>query len=381
MTVFKTFFKIGKKYTANLIMYTIIFLIISIIIGNLNQQTSIESYSNTTVRVSVFDEDNSELSKGLTSYLEMQHELVSIENNLDAIRDALYVRKSEYVITIPQGFEKSVLAGSQDNSLEVYKIPGSVTARFVDMSIDTFLSTYRAYLAGGFTGAEAYEKTLQTIDSQSEVGFYNQEVASQATGIHFFYVYLPYILICVIILSIGPMLIAFHRVQMKDRISCSKVSVLTQNLALFSASSIYTLAIALLYFVVSILLNPTEVAADTALLRLLNVIVQAFVCLAFTFLFSLFTRKAAMLNIFTNILGLSSSFLCGIFVPRELLSDSVANIGRFLPAYWYMNVENAICEFSPKVYSTISTGYLVQVLYGVAVLVIALVIGQYQRRR
>lgn len=381
MTVFKTFFKIGKKYSANLIMYTIIFLIIALIIGNLDQQASIESYSNTAVRVSVFDEDNSELSKGLTSYLDMQHELVSIENNLDAIRDALYVRKSEYVITIPQGFEESVLAGSQANTLEVYKIPGSVTARFVDMSIDTFLNTYHAYLAGGFTGAEAYEKTLQTIDSHSEVSFYNREVVSKTFGIHFFYVYLPYIMISVIILSIGPMLIGFHRTHMKDRINCSKVSVLSQNIALFSASSIYTLAIVLLYFVVSILLNPTEAAADTTLLRLLNVIVQAFVCLAFTFLFSLFTRKAAMLNIFSNVLGLGSSFLCGIFVPRELLSNTVANIGRFLPAYWYINVENALCEFSPKVYSTITTGYLVQVLYGVAVLVIALVIGQYQRRR
>ena len=381
MTVFKTFFKIGKKYTANLIMYTIIFLSIALIISNIDQQASIESYSNTTVRVSVFDEDNSELSKGLTAYLDMQHELVNIEKDLDAIRDALYVRKSEYVITIPQGFEASVLAGSQENNLEVYKIPGSVTGQFVDMSIQTFLSTYNAYVAGGFTGREAYEKTLQAIDSQSEVSFYNREVASQATGIHFFYVYLPYIMICVIILSIGPMLIGFHQTQIKDRIHCSKISVFTKNLALLSASSIYTLAIVLLYFVVSILLNPTEVAADTTLLRLLNVIVQAFVCLAFTFLFSLFTRKAAMLNIFSNVLGLGSSFLCGIFVSREYLSDSVASIGRFLPAYWYMNVENALCEFSPAVYSTITTGYLVQVLYGVAVLVIALVVGQYQRRR
>jgi len=84
---------------------------------------------------------------------------------------------------------------------------------------------------------------------------------------------------------------------------------------------------------------------------------------------------------FSNVFGLSSSFLCGIFVPREFLSDSVAAFGRFLPAYWYINVEDALCNFSPEAYSTITTGYLVQVLYGVAVLVIALVIGQYQRRR
>ena len=46
-----------------------------------------------------------------------------------------------------------------------------------------------------------------------------------------------------------------------------------------------------------------------------------------------------------------------------------------------INVEDALCNFTSEAYSTITTGYLVQVLYGVAVLVIALVIGQYQRRQ
>lgn len=381
MTVFSTFFKIGKKYMGNLIMYTVIFLSIALIISNTDQYSSVESYSNSTVRVSVFDEDNSELSKGLISYLDMHHELVNIENDLDAIRDALYIRSSEYVITIPKGFETSVLNGAEENTLEVYKIPGSVTAQFVDLSIEAFLSTYRAYLVGGSSGTEAYEKTLQTIDSQSEVTFYTKEAGNKMPEIHFFYVYLPYALICITILCIGPMLIGFNRTQMKDRINCSKLSVLNRNLALLCGSSIYTLAIVLFYFVVSIILNPADVTADTILLRLVNVIVQAFVCLAFTFLFSLLTNKVHMLNMFSNVFGLSSSFICGIFVPRELLSDAVASLGRFLPAYWYINVENALCNLTPKVHSTITTGYLVQVLYGVAVLVVALVIGQYQRRR
>ena len=154
-----------------------------------------------------------------------------------------------------------------------------------------------------------------------------------------------------------------------------------KNIALLSASSLYTLAIVLFYFIISLILYSADVTADTILFRLLNVVVQAFVCLAFTFLFSLLTKKAALLSMFSNVFGLGSSFLCGIFVPREYLSDSVAAFGRFLPAYWYINVEDALCNFSPEAYSTITTGYLVQVLYGVAVLVIALVIGQYQRRR
>lgn len=381
MTVFKTFFKIAWKYTGTLIMYTAIFISIALIIASTSKDSTVESYTGATVKISVFDEDHSELSKGFTSYLDMQHELVTLENDLDAIRDALYIRKTEYIITIPKGFEESVLAGTAEHTLEVYKLPGSITAQFVDLSIDTFLSTYKAYLAGGFTGTEAYSKTLKTIDSQSEVAFYNQETPNTLPDIHYFYKYLLYILISITILCIGPMLILFNDSKIRDRVNCSKLSSLQKNLSLLCASSIYTLALVLLYFIVSVVLYPTDVTADTILLRLLNLVVQAFVCLAFTFLFSLLTKKVPLLNIYSNIFGLGSSFLCGIFVPRELLSDTVSSLGRFLPAYWYVNVETALCDLSAEAYSTISTGYLVQLLYGVAVLVIALVIGQYQRRR
>ena len=380
MTVFKTYFKIAKKHMGNLIMYTAIFLTITMFIAQ-NNINNVESFAGSTVRVAIYDEDHSDLSKGLTTYLDIQHELVNIDQDLNAIRDALYIRKAEYVITIPQGFEASVLAGATDNNLEVYKLPGSVTAQFVDLSIDTFLSTYRAYLAGGFTSTEAYTKTLETIDAQSTVSFYNKKGGTTLPAIHYFYIYIPYALISITILCIGPMLIGFHRTQIKDRVNCSKLSSFKKNMTLLSASSLYTLAIVLFYFVISLILYSSDVTSDTITLRLFNVIVHAFVCLAFTFLFSLLTKNVGLLNMFSNVFGLSSSFLCGIFVPREFLSDSVAAFGRFLPAYWYVNVENALCNLSESAYTAITTGYLVQILYGVAVLVIALVIGQYQRRR
>ncbi len=380
MTVFKTFFKMAKKYMGNLIMYTAIFLSITLFIAN-NNEATLENYTGSAVRVAIFDVDNSDLSQGLTTYLDIQHDLVTIDNDLNAIRDALYIREAEYVITIPQGFEASVLAGNTENLLEVYKIPGSITAQFVDLSINSFLSTYGAYLAGGFTATEAYEKTLQTIDTQSEVTFYNRETLNETPKVHYYYVLLPYALISITILCIGPMLISFNRAQVKDRVNCSRLSSFTKNMSLLCASSIYTLALVLFYFIVSLILYPADMTVDTILLRLINMAIQAFVCLAFTFLFSLLTNKVGLLSIFSNVFGLGSSFLCGIFVPREFLSDSVAAFGRFLPAYWYVNVENALCNLTTEAYSTITTGYLVQVLYGVAVLVIALIIGQYQRRK
>ena len=34
--------------------------------------------------------------------------------------------------------------------------------------------------------------------------------------------------------------------------------------------------------------------------------------------------------------------MCGVFVPMELLSDSVKRAGQFLPAYWYTMVNEMI---------------------------------------
>ncbi len=381
MTVFKTYFKISKKYIGNILMYTAIFLSIVLLISQNNTPTSPEDFSEEKINLSIFCNDQSALSKGLVNYLQENHNVIELENNLDVFRDALYQREVSYILTIPAGFGERVTNGSGKELLEVYKIPGSINSQFLDMSIETFLSTYNAYLIAGMNADEAYDKTIATLDLESTVTIFSKEDAAPLSPIHNFFIYLPYALICVIILSIGPVLFVFHNEERKARIRCSKLSNLGKNGALLAASGIYTILIVLIYCVISLIFYKGELLNLAGLLRILNALIHAFVCLAFTFLFSMLVKNSNMLNMFSNVFGLGSSFLCGIFVPRAMLSASVAAFGRFLPAYWYVNVEDALCNLSPSVTSTITTGYLVQILYGVAVLAIALVIGQYQRKR
>ncbi len=40
------------------------------------------------------------------------------------------------------------------------------------------------------------------------------------------------------------------------------------------------------------------------------------------------------------------SFLCGVFVPQSVMSESVLAVGRFLPAYWYIRANDAIAALS-----------------------------------
>lgn len=380
MTVFSTFFRVSKKYIGSIILYSAIFLSIVLLVVQDRVENPVEDFAATTVKVAVFDHDNSDLSKGMITFLRENHEVVEIEEELDVIRDKMYQRAVAYVITIPEGFGAEVAKGEGENSLEVYKLPGSIASQFMDLSISTFLSTYSGYLAAELTPQEAYEKTLETISLQTEVAFYSGEEVQGLPPVHYFYMYLPYALISVLVLAIGPIFMAFNNGQMKRRMLCSRVSSLKKNVSLVLASGVYTLVIVLLYFAISVFLYKADAVGLAGMLRLMNVFVHAFVCLALAFLFSMLTAKSELLNMFTNVFGLGSCFLCGVFVPREWLSDSVAAIGRFLPAYWYINVEDAISNLDTTVTSTITTGYLIQVLYAVAVLIIAMVLSQYKRK-
>lgn len=380
MTIFKTFFKVGRKYIGNIFMYSGIFLSIVLVIASVNGNTTTEEFMASEVKVAVFDHDNSDLSKGMVQYLEENHNLLEIEEDLNTIRDRLYQRRVEYVIIIPEGFGESFAGEGEKLSLDVYKLPGTMTSQFMDMALDTFLSTYRGYLAAGMELSEAYAKTVNTIAVQTDVAFYSGKEAPVYAPIHFFYMYVPYALISVVVLAIGPILIVFNNGQIKSRINCSRVSAFRKNMSLMAGSGIYTVLIVLIYFVISLVLYKSDVFNTAGIFRVLNMLIYAFVCLAFAFLLSLLTSKSHLLNIFTNVFGLGSSFLCGVFVPRMWLSDGVVAIGRFLPAYWYVNVEEALCSGEVAASSVIATGYLVQILYGVAVFVIALVLSQYKRK-
>ena len=83
MTIFKTFFKVGKKYIGSIIMYSAIFLSIALAIAKFNGNTTVEDFKASRVKVAVFDHDNSKLSQGMLSYLEENHTVVEVKEDVD----------------------------------------------------------------------------------------------------------------------------------------------------------------------------------------------------------------------------------------------------------------------------------------------------------
>lgn len=382
MQVFKTFFKISKKYVRFTIMYMVIFIGIMFGLSASGGDNTVESFKSTSLDVAIFDHDGSELSKGIYEYMASLHNIVDIDEDIDIFRDEMYNQSVDYILIIPKGFSDSIANGTLNEnnlknelSLSNYKIHGSVTGQFVDLQINQFILAFKTYKSAGFSYDEAYENTLETMETTTNVTLKNSS-SSDTPLSSSYYRYIPYILTCIVILGISPILIAFNKPEIRKRNMVSSVSTAKNSISIGLASLVYGLIIFAVIVDVSLITKGSEMMTATGLMYIVNTFAHLLVCLGLAFLLAQITRNANVLNMYSNVIGLGSSFLCGIFVPREFLPQIVENIGRFFPAYWYINVHTEVLNMSTASMSVIFTGLGVQMLYAVVLFSVGICVAK-----
>ena len=75
------------------------------------------------------------------------------------------------------------------------------------------------------------------------------------------------------------------------------------------------------------------------------------------------------------------SFICGIFIPAELLSSGVATVSQFLPASWYIKALKICSSYNNNGADLMKYfGYLgIQLLFTIACFSAALVVSKYRK--
>jgi len=48
-----------------------------------------------------------------------------------------------------------------------------------------------------------------------------------------------------------------------------------------------------------------------------------------------------------NVFSLGSCFISGVFVPQDLMSNTVLKIASFTPNYWFVKANNSISPIEP----------------------------------
>ncbi len=337
MSVFNAILKSLKSNIITIIVYLSIFTIF----GNMQARATVSTQENvfeeTTVKVAVTDNDNSQLSQALVSYLESTQEVVDPRTDdpqvmNDNVRFLIY----EYALIIHEGFEENIKSGNIEDSL-TYIAPGTTASQFLlTEKLNDYLQDVVIYLNSGYSEEEAIALTHDQMIKLSET---NATVIDQLeenhrsfyTGMFTFNGYTLLMLLCIC----GACTLTFMKNRdVSNRISVSGMHFFTRNVATISA--VLCIGFLITTFVIAvILLMSSQYSNDKLVFYALDAYSLMFVGLGMAYFICSITANENLINMVANMLVLSMSFLCGVFVDTQYLSTSIVKAAHFMPLYWY----------------------------------------------
>ena len=382
MRVFKTFFRILKYYLPMISIYLGIFIIMTIIFSNINTHNAVFEYSNEKTNLAVIDNDSSELSKSIVSLLSEKHNIKEIADDKQAQTDALYNRQIEYLITIPENFESEFLNNEDIPKLLTQSVPNTYSSMYVTRLLDSFLTTVKVYLTTGVVVDKAIENARNDMDVSGVIEFINSH-EDEREPIFFFFSFLPYAIIMTCIIGIGIELLAFYKKDIAMRTNASALSLSRKNYELGLGTGIMAIGLLIIFTIFGFIMYGTAMLTSGSLVCMLNVLAFTIFSIALAFLIGMLAKNINVINGAANALGLAMCFIGGVFVPREVMSDSVLNIAKFVPTYWYTNAVETVAYgggLSAGLTSSIGVDMLIQLLFAAALITIAMVVSKQKRK-
>ncbi len=378
MQVFKLYMKILNKHKGQIIMYIGIFagLMFGFILPSTENNAS-TGFTESTVKYAIFDYDNSVISKGIGEFLEENHEKVEIKNDdKETIQDALYNQKIHCAIRIMEGYEKDNLAGNGKKSLEIYKIDGTTKSVLMEEDINSFITTINTYLGAGYDSDKAVELALEAQKVSVKVNLPDGEEATPESALHFFFRYQPWMFIAMCVCGITPVLIILDKKNVRERIECSSYKFSKMNMEIILGVLVTGFAICTVFSVASVIVFGNEMSAVQGVLYILNMFCIMAVALAIAFLVGKLTAKEQVVDLLANIISLGMAFLSGVFVPIELLSDTIIKVAHFLPAYWYELAVTDIINYKSDKLAKIAQYMGIQILFAVAIIIVGIAVSR-----
>ncbi len=353
MQVFKTFMKVTKKKLHISMIYIIIF--VSICVAMTLTSSSTNEFKDSKLDISITDLDNSEASKALADYIARSNKIVELGEGKDKALDALYYRRADIILTINEEYSEKLEKGDTEGLFSDYRIPGSYSAELFDSQLNQYISMVTACTAGGSSLEEACEKAAELSATEIEVetvSFGKNINADYDNDIAAFFQYLSYILIVTLIAGLCPTLLIMMSRDIRNRTNCSCITVTSQMSQIVLGTVIFVVGLYLLLMGVAAVLFRDMLFNEKGLLAMLNGFVFLIFSMMLTLLIAVIAPSSNVINMIANVISLGMSFLCGVFVPQSLLSGVVMNIGKFLPAYWYVRANNMLAGSNGEIFSS-----------------------------
>lgn len=334
MTVFSTFWKVINKYKGTIILYTVML----IVFGGINMTTNDTGVDFTSTKPDILivnNDKDSEITKNLVKYMSDNANIVSVKDNEEARDDALFYRDISYIIYIPKDYGIDTL-NDKDVELEIKKVD-TYDAALAEMMLSRYVETQNIYLKTNISESELINNINESLKDKTNVEIVSKLNTDKLTKVSRYFNFASYSIMAVTIYIICLVITSFHEQSVNKRIIISSMNYKEHNRLLLLASSMYTLVVWILYTILGFVILGSELFTLRGLLFIGNEFIFTFCCLTLSLLISSLCYSKVAVSGIVNVVALGSAFLCGAFIPPEMLPSSVIKIAHILPTYYFIN--------------------------------------------
>ena len=382
MQVFKAFFKVLRtKLTMAMIMMAV-FIFIAVAYARTSSPTQ-KAFEDSRLNIALTDNDDTPESRSLIAFIGQKHNIVDPDPDMDRNIDRLYYGHLDCMLTIKKGYAEALKEGRTDDLFESKRMHDSYANIYILSRLDQYVGGVRASMLSGSSLDEAVSRTEELLSKEAKVSYADLNTRDDPEFSRTFsnyFQYMPYILIASVISALSPVLMAMQRREIRYRTGCSCIRSSSYFFKLILGSTAFVAVLWLIYMVVGIFLKG-GMYEGKAWFAVLNSLVFSFVCTAMAILIATLTDNSRVVSFLTQILSLGMSFFCGIFVPLSIMGEGIKKIGRLLPAYWYISINDMLCGRETLESSKMISCFVIEALFGIVMAGAALVISRYSRDR
>ena len=391
MIVFKTFWRIMKRYWWIVFIYVAILTSLSII--NLNV-APVADFVDTKPEITIVSQDSSDLAtkpftKNFLDYLSKNTKIINLKES--ETTDALFYQKISMILYLPEDLESKIISG-QKITLD-YRTSGNYTAELSKNLIKRYFELQRTEILESKNSSKE-QSNIPSEDSEKIISNLNQRLdqsptvrlasknATNLSKIAAFFNFASYTIMAIILYVTCFINASFNKSSVKKRTMVSSLHLKKYNFSLLLANSIFAFSVFALLTTLSFFVLGNIVLTPFFIFEILNILLYTLAALTLAELVSTFNLSRDAVSGVVNLLSLAPAFLSGAFVPTYFLPSFVLTIAHIFPTYWFIDTNNKITtmtEFSFNSFLTILPNLLVLVLFSIIFIVANLVLSKKKR--
>ena len=391
MIVFKTFWRIMKRYWWIVFIYVAILTSLSVI----NLKTApVTDFVDTKPEITIVSQDPSDLAtkpftKNFLDYLSKNTKIIDLKES--ETTDALFYQKISMILYLPEDLESKIISG-QKITLD-YRTSRNYTAELSKNLIKRYFELQRTEILESKNSSKEQSNILSE-DSEKIISSLNQRLdqsptvrlasknATNLSKIAAFFNFASYTIMAIILYVTCFINASFNKSPVKKRTMVSSLHLKKYSFSLLLANSIFAFSVFVLLTTLSFFVLGNIVLTPFFIFEILNILLYTLAALTLAELVSTFNLSRDAVSGVVNLLSLAPAFLSGAFVPTYFLPNFVLTIAHIFPTYWFIDTNNKITtmtEFNFSSFLTILPNLLVLVLFSIIFIVANLVLSKKKR--